>query len=251
MVGDAVGGHARHALAPAHGAGDLLDEAPPDLGGVGDRRGQHVGDRRGTAGALISTLASASAIASAAGCISAQWKGALTLSGMKRRTPCALASSAARSMAVLAPEMTAWVGSLSLASWHTSPCAASAASFSAASLPTPSSAAMAPCPTGTAACMARPRVFSRRAASATLSAPAAASAEYSPSECPATYFTLPARRKPFSCSSTRMTASDTAISAGWAFSVSVSVSSGPSNMMSESFWPSAASTSSNTARAEA
>src|SRR5262245_58554159 len=25
--GDAVGGHARHALAPAHGAGDLLDEA--------------------------------------------------------------------------------------------------------------------------------------------------------------------------------------------------------------------------------
>ena len=59
-------------------------------------------------------------------------------------------------MAVLAPEMTACVGSLSLASWHTSPCAASAASFSAASLPTPNSAAMAPWPTGTAACIARP-----------------------------------------------------------------------------------------------
>ena len=69
-------------------------------------------------------------MASAAGCISAQWKGALTLSGMKRRTPCALASCAARSMALLAPEITACVGSLSLASWHTSPCAASAASFS-------------------------------------------------------------------------------------------------------------------------
>ena len=36
-----------------------------------------------------------------------------------------------------------------------------------------------------------------------------------------------------------MTASETAIRAGWAFSVSVSVSSGPSNMSSESFWPSA------------
>ena len=33
-------------------------------------------------------------MASAAGCISAQWNGALTLSGMKRRTPCALASCA-------------------------------------------------------------------------------------------------------------------------------------------------------------
>ena len=169
---------------------------------------------------------------------------------MKRRTPCALASWAARSTALLAPEITACVGSLSLASWHTSPCAASAASFSPASLPTPSSAAMAPCPTGTAACIACPRIFRSRAASATLSAPAAASAEYSPSEWPATYLTLSARRKPFS-SSTRITASETAISAGWAFSVSVRVSSGPLNMISESFWPSAASTSSNRARAVA
>ena len=45
---------------------------------------------------------------------------------------------------------------------------------------------MAPVPTGTAACMARPRVRRSRAASGTLSAPAAASAEYSPSEWPAT-----------------------------------------------------------------
>ena len=37
---------ARHALAPAHGAGDLLDEALLDLGRIGDRRGQHVGDQR-------------------------------------------------------------------------------------------------------------------------------------------------------------------------------------------------------------
>ena len=129
-VGDAVGGHARHALAPAHRAGHLLDEALLDLGGIGDRRGQHVGDERHRGRLDRRPCASASAMASAAGCISAQWKGALTLSGMKRRTPCALASCAARSMALLAPEITACVGSLSLASWHTSPCAASAASFS-------------------------------------------------------------------------------------------------------------------------
>ena len=74
-------------------------------------------------------------MASAAGCIRAQWKGALTLSGTKRRTPCALASRAARSIAALVPEITACVGSLSLATWQTSPSAASAASRSAASLP--------------------------------------------------------------------------------------------------------------------
>ena len=51
--------------------------------------------------------------------------------------------------------------------------------------------------------------------------------------------------------STRIAASDTAISAGWAFSVSVSLSAGPSHMVAVSFSPSAASTSSNTARAGA
>ena len=48
-----------------------------------------------------------------------------------------------------------------------------------------------------------------------------------------------------------MTASDTAISAGCAFSVSVSVSAGPFQIVSLSFSPSAASTSSNTWRAGA
>ena len=50
----------------------------------------------------------------------------------------------------------------------------------------PSSAAIAPVPTGTAFCIAWPRVRNSRAASAMLNAPAAASAEYSPSEWPAT-----------------------------------------------------------------
>ena len=46
-----------------------------------------------------------------------------------------------------------------------------------------------------------------------------------------------------------MTARLTAMSAGWAFAVSVSSSAGPSHITVESFWESAASTSSNTARA--
>ena len=45
---------------------------------------------------------------------------------------------------------------------------------------------MAPTPTGTASCIARPRIRRSRAASVTLRLPAAASAEYSPSEWPAT-----------------------------------------------------------------
>lgn len=44
-------------------------------------------------------------------------------------------------------------------------------------------------------------------------------------------------------SRTRMTAIETAMRAGWALAVSVSVSSGPFHMMSESFWSSASSTS--------
>src|SRR3974390_1262202 len=46
-----------------------------------------------------------------------------------------------------------------------------------------------------------------------------------------------------------MVASETAIRAGWAFSVSCKVSAGPSQIVVASFSPSAASTSSNTARA--
>ena len=90
---------------------------------------------------------------------------------------------------------------------------------------------MAPTPTGTAFCIACPRVRSSRAVSAMVKAPAAASAEYSPSEWPATNCASRLRSRPASASSTRRVASETAISAGWAFSVSVSVSAGPSNMM--------------------
>ena len=64
------------ALAPAHRAGDLLDQQPADLVGIGDRRGGDIGDERHRGRARSRPSASASAIASAAGCISGQWKGA-------------------------------------------------------------------------------------------------------------------------------------------------------------------------------
>ena len=205
----------------------------------------------GTTGGFTLTFASACAITSAAGRIKAQWKGADTGSSMARLAPLLLAISTARSTAALSPDTTTWPAPLSLAAWQTWPCAASAATAAAASNSSPSSAAMAPTPTGTAFCMACPRVRNSRAVSATVKAPAAASAEYSPSEWPATNCASRARSRPASASSTRMAASETAISAGWAFSVSVSVSAGPSKTMRESLLPSASSTSSNTWRAGA
>ena len=65
---------------------------------------------------------------------------------------------------------------------------------------------MAPTPTGTAFCMARPRVRNSRAVSEMLRLPAAASAEYSPSECPATKAASRPTEKPASVSSTRKVA---------------------------------------------
>ena len=97
----------------------------------------------------------------------------------------------------------------------------------------------APTPTGTAFCIARPRKRRRRAASATVNDRAAAKADYSPSEWPATKAASRARSTPASVSSARNAASDTAMSAGCAFSVSVSVSAGPFQIVSLSFSPSA------------
>src|ERR1043166_6403923 len=60
----------------------------------------------GTAGGFTVTVASAFAIASAGGCISAQWNGADTGSSIARLAPFALAISTARSTAALSPETT-------------------------------------------------------------------------------------------------------------------------------------------------
>ena len=82
----------------------------------------------GTTGAFISTLPSASAIASAAGRISAQWNGALTGSGSARLAPAAFSDLDRPLDRGLAwPETTTCPGALSLATPQTSPCAASAA----------------------------------------------------------------------------------------------------------------------------
>jgi len=69
----------------------------------------------GTRGGSRVTRASAVAMASAAGCIRAQWKGALTGSSRARFAPLALAISSARSTAPRCPETTTWAGSLSFA----------------------------------------------------------------------------------------------------------------------------------------
>ena len=79
---------------------------------------------------------------------------------------------------------------------------------------------MAPSPTGAAVCIAWPRSRSSRAASSIPRLPAAASAEYSPSEWPATQSQSATSCRPLRASSVRSAASEVAISAGWAFSVS-------------------------------
>ena len=159
---------------------------------------------------------------SAAGCISEEWNGAETGSGSARFTPFALAISMARSIAPLWPESTTCPPPLSFATSQTSFWAASRAISAASSHSAPISAHIAPRPTGTAACMASPRMRSSFAVSEIVSEPAAASAEYSPSECPATKSAALPRSRPFSASSVRITARDTAISAGWALAVRVS-----------------------------
>ena len=162
--------------------------------------------------------------------------------------PLALAISTARSTASRLPDTTTWPGSLSFAAAQTPPPAcASAATASAAARSSPSSAAIAPSPTGTASCIACPRSLSSRAVSSSRSALAAQSAEYSPSECPATK-AAEVTGTP-SASSAFIAAIEVAISAGWALRVSVNSAISPSQTSRDSASPSALSTSSKTARA--
>jgi hypothetical protein len=104
----------------------------------------------------------------------------------------ALSISQALSTAALLPAITVCAGSLKLTASTTSPllapnerCASAQPSITFwASMPR--IAAIAPVPTGTASCMAWARKRTSGAASASVSAPAATRAEYSPSEWPAT-----------------------------------------------------------------
>ncbi len=203
----------------------------------------------GTRGVASDTFSSASCIASAAGCISEQWKGALTGSSMPRLQPLA---SPPRSCARQRPCGRSPRPGRRHCRWRPRP-------LRPALLPCrppgraparcPSSAAMAPTPTGTAFCIDCPRSFRSRAASASFSDPAAASAEYSPSEWPATWLARLPSGLPPSFSRIRITAMLTAIRAGWAFSVRTSSDSGPSRINLDRFCFRASSTSWNTSRA--
>src|SRR3984957_670894 len=132
----------------------------------------------GTRGGFNATSASASSMISAAGAISGQWNGALTGSMIERRAPRSAASATPRSPAARWPLTTICPGDLSWATPLRPYPAVPAATSRAASISRPSSAAIAPSPTGTAFCIARPRRLTRRTASGTEKAPAAARAEY-------------------------------------------------------------------------
>ena len=170
-------------------------------------------------------------MASAAGCISAQWKGAETGSSMARLAPFALAISTARSTAALSPghdHLAAAIVVRRLADLALRGLRGDRRGRVEVEPEQRRHGAGADRHRllhGAAADAQKPRGVGNATA-----LPAAASAEYSPSEWPATKAASRARSRPASASSTRNAASDTAISAGCAFSVSVSVSAGPSHI---------------------
>jgi hypothetical protein len=137
-----------------------------------------------------------------------------------------------------------------LAASQTSPSEASTDRLRACSASRPRIAAIAPMPKGTAFCIARPRVLRRRAVSPSFRAPEAHSAEYSPSECPATKDATSARRTPYSLSNTRTIQRTLTPSGGWVFSVIIDLVPDP-NIICVSFARARSSTSAKTSRATA
>ncbi len=174
-------GQPLHALAPAHPAGDLLDQQAADRVGVEGRPGGDVGHQRRARRAGSSPRPAprpsrrrpaASAGSGRAPRRSAGWRGRPVPWPSRSPgppPPCRRRSPHCRRCCRWRPRRR-----------RPSEPAAAAASARATSLLGPISEAMAPAPTGTARCMAWPRSFSSRAVSARLIAPAAARAEYSP-----------------------------------------------------------------------
>ena len=247
---DAAPGHGQQALAPAH-PGRHLPRPAGSRSVAGSRSGAAVTLAiSGTAGAPQRDPGQRRPARLGGRRHQRQWNGALTGSIMLRRAPLALASSTARSTAARAPLTTAWPGALSLATSQT-PLRGGLGrdrldrrrARGRGSRPSrPRRPAPPPASPGRAAAAGARHRRSQRL-------PAAASAEYSPSEWPATQpaeLGEPCGRS--RASSARSAASEVAISAGWAFSVRRSRSSGPSKISRLSGSPSASSTSSNTAR---
>src|SRR5260370_23554318 len=140
--------------------------------------------------------------------------------------------------------MTVWSGEFRFAAEHTSFPAARLQTSATTACDRPMMAAIAPTPAGTASCMYVPRWRTSCTASASVSAPAATSAEYSPRLCPATKSGV----KPFSASA-RKTATEQLKIAGCVLAVSLRSSSVPSKHIREREKPSALSASLKTALA--
>ena len=186
--------------------------------------------RTGICGAAKLTDARRSRKASAAGRIRLEWKGADTGKGSARLAPCALSTSQALSTAALLPAITVCIGSLKFTASTTSalpgpkPAVTSAQPAFTFSASMPRTAAIAPTPTGTACCIAWARKRTSGAACASVSTPEATSAEYSPSEWPATSAGL----APPSASQARQAATPATSITGCVLVVRANASFGPS-----------------------
>ena len=169
-------------------------------------------------GGLNVTFSNSAASLSVAGVISWQCEGTLTLSGMLF-LPSATIFSDAKSTPATLPAITTCPGALKLAGLTTAcVCAAATASHicCTSSSGRPKIAAILPVCDCMAALIYRPRWCTSFTASAKLNTPAAHSALYSPSECPATYVGC----KSSSSRSTRQIAILAVNSAGWVYAVS-------------------------------
>ena len=179
----------------------------------------------GTSGSFHAMSAIASAIRACTGFMSSLWNAAPTWRRTTLAAPASCASAISASTADSSPETTICVGELRFAR-ATEPdaaseaCTQSSASWSAGR---PITAAIAPGRSDWVSAMRRPRSATSRIPSSVDSAPDETAAVYSPRLCPAT-----SSGRRFIPRAASVIASESANSAGWATSVRVSSSIGPS-----------------------
>ena len=137
-------------------------------------------------------------------------------------------------MALVSPDNTIWLYKLWLAISHTSSFGTSLINSFTWLISGPINAAIAPSPKEIAFCILLPLNLSTLATSLTSRHPVAAKAVYSPKECPAQEF-ISFKSILNSFFKTSNIAIETAMIAGWAFSVIVNFSMGPSNISFDKF----------------
>ncbi|MBF8290708.1 MAG: hypothetical protein HW391_1676 [Chloroflexi bacterium] len=206
---DAGGDHRIDRPDPVHACGEFA-------------RRVDVGFEKGTASSTLRIAAAASAI---------RGECAATLTGrtMARLAPSERAISAPASMAARSPETTTWPGAFRFATPNVPLAPARATSSGIAASSRPMIAAIAPSLPWPDACIWRPRSRTSRTPSSSEMTSAATMAEYWPMECPAANRGA-GNASPAAADRSRSAARkamDVARSAGWAFSVRFSVSSGP------------------------